>query len=136
MLHAVDKKLKNTFGKQDKLKSSLAIETLFRVNQFVISYPLKCFFLISELTENKTSVRVAFTVPKKTFKKAVERNLLKRRMREAYRLNYKNILELFFNQNNKQLQLLLIYLGKEMLDYETLEKNIQKILQKLNEKIK
>jgi len=132
MLHAVDKKLINTFRKQDKLKSSLTIETLYRANRFVISYPLKCYFLFSELTENQSSVRVAFTVPKKTFKKAVQRNVLKRRMREAYRLNYKKILELFINQNAQQLQLLIIYIGKEILDYGTIEKNIQIVLHKLN----
>jgi len=131
MLPAVDKKLKNTFGKQDKLKSSLTIETLYHANQFAVSYPLKCYYLFSEKSEVQGVVRVAFTVPKKTFKKAVERNKLKRRMREAYRLNYKNILELFINQNNKQLQFLIIYIGKEMLDYEIIEKNMQVILQKV-----
>ena len=127
--------MKNSFGKQDKLKSSLTIETLFRANQFVVAHSLKCYFQLSEQNEEKTTVCVAFTVPKKTFKKAVERNLLKRRMRESYRLNYRKILELFINQNNKQLQLLIIYIGKEILDYRVIEKNMQVIVQKINEKI-
>jgi len=136
MLHAVDKKLKNTFGKQDKLKSALTIETLYHANQFMVSFPLKCFYLFSEQTDEQKAVRVAFTVPKRTFKKAVERNQLKRRMREAYRLNYKKKLELFISQNHKkQLQLLVIYIGKEKLDYGTIEKNMCAVLQKINEKM-
>jgi hypothetical protein len=55
-------------------------------------------------------------------------------MREAYRLNYKNILQPFINQNDKQLQLLFIYIGKEISDYKSIEKNMQIILHKLNEK--
>jgi len=131
MLHAVDNKLKNSFRKQDKLKSSLTIEKLYHANSFVVSYPLKCYYSFTELTENQSSVRVAFTVPKKTFKNAVQRNLLKRRMREAYRLNFRKILESFTNQNVQQLQLLVIYIGKEILDYGTIEKNMQAVLEKL-----
>jgi len=127
--------MKTTFGKQDKLKSALTIETLYHANQFVVSFPLKCFYLFSEQTDEQKAVRVAFTVPKRTFKKAVERNQLKRRMREAYRLNYKKKLELCINQNDKQLQLLVIYIGKEKLDYGTIEKNMCDVLQKINEKM-
>jgi ribonuclease P protein component len=135
MPHAADNQPNNSFPKRDKLKSSLTIEKLYSTHQFLISYPLKCYFLLSPLTEDKSSVRVAFTAPKKTFKKAVERNTLKRRMREAYRLNYKIILEQFINQKDKSLQLLFIYIGKEVSDYQSIEKNMQTILQKLNEKI-
>jgi len=131
MLHAVDNKLKNTFRKQDKLKSSLSIETLYRANQFMVLYPLKCYFLFSELKESQSAIRVAFTVPKKTFKNAVQRSVLKRRMREAYRLNFRKILETIINQNVQQLQLLIIYIGKEMVDYGTIEKNMQTLLQKI-----
>ena len=132
MLHAVDNKLKYTFRKQDRLKSSLDIEALYRANQFVVSYPLKCYFLFSELTENQNSICVAFTVPKKTFKNAIHRNSLKRRMREAYRLNYKKILEQFINQQEKQLQLLIIFIGNEIVNYTNIVQNMVKLLQKID----
>jgi len=130
MPHAADKKLKNTFRKCDRLKSSLEIEVLYRENQFVVSYPLKCYYQFSETTENSChicGIRAAFAVPKKIFKHAVDRNTIKRRMREAFRLNYKKIFEEFITQNDKQLKLFFIYVGKEMLDYRSIENSMQKI---------
>ena len=55
-------------------------------------------------------------------------------MREAYRLNYKNILN-FSNENEKQLLLFMIYIGKEKLNYTTIEKNMQAVLQKIRKKV-
>jgi ribonuclease P protein component len=129
---AADNKLKNTFKKRDKLKSSLEIEALYRENQFIISYPLKCYYSFSIITEDKSNLRVAFAVPKKTFKHAVDRNTLKRRMRETYRLNYKKIFETFMHQKEKQLKLFFIYIGKEMGDYGCIAKNMQSVLRKIN----
>ena len=131
MLPAADKKNRNTFRKRDRLKSSIEIEALYRENQSIVSYPLKCYYSFSNANDNKPAVRVAFAVPKKTFKHAVERNSLKRRMREAYRLNAKNIFESFMNQKDKQLKLFFIYVGKEILDYVEIEKALKGVLNRL-----
>jgi len=119
-----DSNFRNTFKKHDRLKSSLSIETLYRENQYIVSYPLKCYYAFSERKENESAIRVAFTAPKKTFKSAVARNKLKRRMREAYRLNFRKIWETEMQQNNKQLKLFFIYIGKDILDYNSIEKNM------------
>jgi len=126
---AADNKLQNTFRKRDKLKSSLEIEALYREKQVIVSYPLKCYYAFSEPSEHKSNVRVAFTVPKRTFKQAVDRNKLKRRMREAYRLSCRTIFERLLNQKEKQLKLFFIYVGKEMLEYVAIEKSMQVALQ-------
>lgn len=128
---AADKILKNSFKKNDRLKSSIEIDALYRENRFVISYPLKCYYSFSEKTAQQNVIRVAFSVPKRIFKHAVERNRIKRRMREAYRLNYKNIFEEIITQNDKQLKLFVIYVGKEVLDFANMEKNLQSVLQKV-----
>jgi len=130
MLPAADNLLKNTFGKSDKLKSSLEIEALYRENKYIVAFPLKCYYSFSEISEHKSNLRVAFTVPKKTFKLATDRNTIKRRMREAYRLHYKKIFETFLHQKELQLKLFFIYVGKEIPEYRDIEKNIQTILQK------
>jgi ribonuclease P protein component len=128
MPHVADKKMKNTFRKHDRLKSSLEIEALYRENKFVIAYPVKCYYSFSEIAENRHVVRAAFAVPKKIFKRAVERNTLKRRIREAYRLNYREMLEVFIDKKDKQLKLFFIYIGKEMMDFGVIEKSMLIIL--------
>jgi ribonuclease P protein component len=128
MPHAADKALKDTLQKKDRLKSSLEIEAIYRENKFVVSYPLKCYYSFSKIEENKRTIRVAFAVPKKVFKLAVDRNLLKRRMREAYRLNYKKNFLSFLEQNEKQLGIFFIYIGKEILDFKSIEKSMSFVL--------
>jgi len=65
-------------------------------------------------------VQVAFTVPKKKFKRAVDRNLLKRRMREAYRLN-KSLIEEKNQSKLKELSIIFIYSSQEILGAEKIE---------------
>ena len=131
MQHAADNLDKSTFRKQDRLTSSLEIDALYRENNFILFFPLKCYYSFSPRPENKNTIQVAFAVPKKTFKNAVIRNLLKRRMREAYRLNYKQILEPFKTQNEQQLKLFFVYIGKKCEEYAVVEKNLVKVLEKL-----
>ena len=74
-------------------------------------------------------VQVAVSVSKKNFKRAVMRNLLKRRMREAYRLN-KEILYNVFGKD-EQLAVMFIYAGREEKEYELIEKSMKQALLKL-----
>jgi ribonuclease P protein component len=135
MQPAADNNIRYTFKKHDRLKSSLAIEVLYRENRFIVSYPLKCYYSFSEIKENESLQRVAFTVPKKTFKHAVDRNSIKRRMREAYRLNFRKFSETVNNKKDKHLKLFFIYIGKDMLDYKTIEKNIRVVFEKLSKNV-
>ncbi|MDR2971297.1 MAG: ribonuclease P protein component [Bacteroidales bacterium] len=131
MLPVADNRSKFTLRKHDKLKSSLEIEALYRDNQYIVSYPLKCHYSFTVINADHSILSVAFVVPKKTYKLATERNRIKRRMREAYRLHYKTIFEQFLLQNEKQLKLFFIYVGKEISDYSIIEKNMNFVLEKL-----
>jgi len=135
MPHAEDNTSKNTLQKRDKLKSSLEIEAIYRENKFVVAYPVKCYYSFSEIMENKSAIKVAFAVPKKIFKHAVHRNILKRRMHEAYRLNYKKIFETFIKKNDKQLRLFILYIGKDILDYGSIEKKCRDMMHSVSTKL-
>lgn len=73
--------------------------------------------------QNNILAKVAFSVPKKSFKKAVERNRIKRQMREAYRKN-KWLLQPYHERHDTTLALLFIFTGNELPKYEEAEAKI------------
>lgn len=76
-----------TLNKQQRIKNELRIAEIFKNGNSIIAYPLRiCYLLIP-----KTQSRIMVSVPKKNFKRAVKRNMLKRRIREAYRLNQESL---------------------------------------------
>jgi len=85
--------------------------------------------------EDGKPVKAAFSVSKRSFKRAVKRNLLKRLMRETYRLN-KSSLIAELESRNEQLGVMFIYAAKEIRDYETVEKGMLKSLEKLKKELK
>jgi len=76
-------------------------------------------------------VQVLFSVPKSHFKKAVDRNLLKRRMREAYRLN-KGELNEDLAGKNKNLLVAFLYIAVEKVTYEKIEGEVKKLLRTID----
>jgi ribonuclease P protein component len=75
-------------------------------------------------------VKSLIVVSKKRLKLAVDRNIIKRRIKEAYRLQKKQ-LEFFLERNNRQLNLAIIYQQEEILDYKVLEEKIDLLLSRL-----
>jgi ribonuclease P protein component len=112
--------LKNTFGKEEKLCSEKDIETLYKTGTSFLQHPLVIYYLpVAGLKQS----RVLVSVPKKKFKKAVDRNLLKRRLRESYRLN-KSLL-------NAGYHLALVYVANTLVNYQEIEKSVKAGLQKI-----
>lgn len=111
---------------QERLKSKILIEELFKSGKGFVSYPIK----IQYLAQNTQQHKVAFSVPKRNFKRAVDRNRIKRLMREAYRLN-----KAIINQEDMSKQtIFFIYLAKDIPTYKVLEKAIQNSLKKLHKR--
>ena len=117
-----------TFKKSERLSSRKAITALFLSGRALYVSPLKILFHLSE--KQAFPVSVAISVPKKIFKKAVDRNLLKRRIREAYRLN-KNDLYLKLNERNKKISLIILYQHTDIKDYHSIEEALIQALGKL-----
>ncbi len=113
-----------TFKKEERLCSKKVIDKLFSEGKAFLSFPLKIIYLDTKLPVDN-NIQIGFTVSKKNFKKAVHRNLLKRRMREAYRLN-KHLLTEKVTEN--QMAIFVIFIGKEITDFKTIEQALKKAL--------
>jgi ribonuclease P protein component len=118
-----------TFGKQEKLCSRKTTDRLFEKGDAFIAYPLRVQFIRTALPEN-VPAQALFSVPKKRFKRAVKRNLFKRRMREAYRLNKHQLYDVLL-QNQQQIAVAFVFVAKEAIDYHTIEKGIKKAITRL-----
>lgn len=104
---------------------------MFQSSHSIISHPLLFKFSVVPAPIHEGLIQVAFTVSTKSFKKAVLRNRIRRRMKEAYRLNWKRFLE--SKENTNGLHLMVIYLGKEVLSYDFIESSMIKCLQKVSD---
>ena len=115
-----------SFTKKEKLKSQKLIEKLFSEGEAVTAFPLKMIYL---KIDNGNLLGVS--VSKRHFKRAVDRNRIKRLLRESYRLN-KNLL---IDNNVEGYAFMILYLGKELPDFETVNKRAQSLFNKLSVKI-
>ncbi|MEL6719666.1 MAG: ribonuclease P protein component [Bacteroidota bacterium] len=116
---------KYTFSRSERLKSTKIIEQLFKRGNSFAKYPLRLVWIEKERSE--AGIQITFSVPKKKFKKAVDRNRIKRQMREVWRLNKHQLLEQY---PEKSYAFMMIYTAKEAFPYLELEKSMKKIIQK------
>lgn len=128
----VTEKRGHTLRKTERLYDKIAIEDLFKTGKSLNIAPLRLMYLVAEGIV-KPSVKVVFTVPRRNFKKAVDRNLLKRRMREAYRKN-KYILSGVAETNLKHYNLMFVYTARDKALYAEIESKIVIALQRVADK--
>lgn len=114
--------------KSEILRSKKIIQELFQAgSSFLYLYPLQIRWIsVSLKPENITFPQVLFVVPKKKFKRAVLRNLLRRRLKEVYRKNKAN----FAEKLSQMHYLAIIYIAKEPLSYQEIEKSFCSLLNK------
>lgn len=126
---------RETFHKSERLCSKKAIEALFENGKSFYCSPFLIVWAFSE-TDLPFPAQVAFSVSKKGFKHAVERNLIKRRTREAYR-KHKGKLYQILNDSGKRIVFTMILREKGVPDYITVESSVKEMIKtfaaKLNE---
>ncbi len=120
--------MRQTLGKDEKLKSTKVIDLLFSEGRHLRAIGIKLFYLSRERDASKH--RASFAVPKKKFKKAVHRNRIKRLMREAYRRNK----GAFVNNSEQRFAFLFLYLGNELPEYVEIEQAMCALGKKLKQK--
>lgn len=126
-------KEKFTLRKAERLKSRRRIEQLFREGKHFFQYPFKVYFKASSphgSVHGGAPLQAGVGVSSRNFKKAVDRNRVKRLVRECYRLQ-KNTLHEQLLKSGYTLDLFLIYTARELPDFLVLKEKLQLILSRL-----
>ena len=120
-----------TLGKNERLKSRKQIEQLFSEGKNFPLSPFRIYYLFTPLIANSSStLQFGVGVSGKNFKRAVDRNRVKRLTREAYRLQKKQLQEATV-QKKLQLNIFFIYTGKELPVFNIVKEKVNVILNKL-----
>jgi ribonuclease P protein component len=131
-----------TLGKNERLKSRKLLEELFNSGESFSIFPLKIYFLLNQsATENAeikklnpSAIQFGVGVGKKNFKRAVDRNRIKRLIREVYRVR-KNLIADILREKEWHLKIFILYVGKEMPDYLLIEEKVLVVLEKMQKKL-
>lgn len=112
-----------TLNNKEKLKSKKEIEQLFADGKSISKYPIRLVYRKSTFKE-EVVIKAGVSVSKRNFKKAVDRNRIKRLVRESYRKN-----KYIVPNTTHQFAFMFLYSGKEMPEYSLVESKMKVILQ-------
>jgi len=124
-------KMRNTLGKQERLKSKKLIEKLYAEGDSVKNFPLRMMY-VQTVHTSEFLCQVGVSVAKRNYKLAVDRNRLKRLMRETYRLQK----QIVYNNLDKPYVFMISYIGREEIKYEDLYLKMEKLLTLFIDKVK
>jgi ribonuclease P protein component len=125
----MDKVEKQTFGKNERLCRTKLIDEIFENGSIFHTSLFKVVWIISS-TDLPSKAQVAVSVPKRSFRHAVTRNLIKRRIREAYRKR-KHILFRVLESENIQIAFIIIYRNDIAAEYSVIENSVGELIEKL-----
>ena len=118
------------YSKKDKLKSQKVIETLFSEGESITVFPLRLVYLKTDF-EDESTLKTGVSVSKRNFKNAVDRNRIKRLLRETFRLNK----SAYFNNICDSYALMILYISKSGTDFESVDKKMKQLLEAFVKKV-
>ena len=118
---------RNTFPLKEHLKSKSVIDRLYAEGASVTSYPLRAVFLEQSADKQESTAALLISVAKRRFRHAVDRNLMKRRIREAYRTEKHQFVESLEN-NNIKMAVAILYIDTQKSSTLFLKKKMGKLL--------
>ena len=118
---------RNTFPLKEHLKSKSVIDRLYAEGASVTSYPLRAVFLEQSSDKQESTAAILISVAKRRFRHAVDRNLMKRRIREAYRTEKHQFVESLEN-NNLKMAVAILYIDTKKSSTLFLRKKMGKLL--------
>lgn len=129
-------------GKAEKLRHKTLVDGLYSEGRSLYDFPLRVNYRALTGEELEATFRTAvpsnigrlqmlITIPKKRRRRAVDRVLLRRRIREAYRLNRHRLREVLERSDIRTLGLGIVYIHNENIDYATIEKKLVRLLDKI-----
>ncbi|NMH89644.1 ribonuclease P protein component [Flavivirga algicola] len=122
--------MSTSYPKKEKLKSKKLIEQLFEEGQSVSAFPLRLVYLQTTF-DDQVIAKTGVSVSKRNFKTAVDRNRIKRLLREAYRLNK----AVYFNNITTQYAFMILYIGKDKPSLTQVESKMKHLFEKFSSKI-
>jgi ribonuclease P protein component len=120
-----------TFNKKERVVSKKLIESLFEKgdSHSLAAFPLRVVYLQRERPHDEMPVQILISVPKKRFKHAVDRNRVKRQIRESYRCNKQALCDII--PEDKQLLIAFIWLSDRHYTTDEVQKRVVTLLQKI-----
>jgi len=122
--------MKHTYKKAERLKSRKLIAELYQKGQMVKSYPFRIKYLWHG-HQMDSKLQGGVSVSKRHFKRAVDRNRVKRLLREAYRLENEELKDLCKHEDSPSLALMIMYSSSEIPTLAQTQKAVRKLLKKL-----
>lgn len=132
------KEHKNTLCKEERLHGRDAVEKLFKDagSRSMVAFPVRVVYVLAPpQADTCVNTRMLVSVPKRQFKRAVKRNRVKRQVREAYRKHKHGLIEAVSRIGEQHLSLAFVWLDSKLYDTSVVEKKVEKLLLRIEEKL-
>ncbi len=129
---------KNTLCKEERLHGRDAVEKLFKDagSRSMVAFPVRVVYVFAPpQADTCVNTRMLVSVPKRQFKRAVKRNRVKRQVREAYRKHKHGLIEAVSRIGEQHLSLAFVWLDSKLYDTSVVEKKVEKLLLRIEEKL-